>query len=846
MEQTFKSPSNLPCFDTCTILSSHAPKSELMAPRYHTSDLPKRFVEIRPDEHDTHDLPHDSGYQSSDGSDQLSRGSNELSADQGGHVRPPKKRCVPPSVPPRYLCGTCKTLFDAFEDLAQHIKAKSTTCAASDGHWMCGKCEDSFTEGRSLKRHVTTTGCVTGTTKTPHICHTCGKEYGRLDNLKRHEKKHRGQNRRKNLPTKTIPSSLSGITMAQIPGESVASSSTVTRSISGSESRCEAVQMLHSGSSNLGLQLHYFPQPTGRSIIPVTAKDIMHPTSTTSTVVPATASYQISVTDSGELAPFATAPRHLTYLSSLNLPIRPKHAGQRPGPKRRLIKCPSCRKKIGLSQQELEAHAKSHLGGRYSVDLLCRECMICFEREEDFRHHLVSAKEHRDCGFKFEHHRKCDGHHPLDECEVFPNPDGDHARMRIAVQKWELLGLQDYQLQHDEVAKALPDQGEDCGRWSLAAISVKANSLWTLRSKPVSKTSAPSRVDYTAKIPFRNLAVRYEQVKAATALKYLTRKWQIERRTDLAAVGAIMAMDFHKLAQILREGRDPNARLYTVDTGAANMRYNEQLCGRHNYFFPLILASEQGFLDGMSLLICAGADIHAVDDNCRTALDWAMARQNKLACAVLLAHGARYVDRGDREVEDARVFLQAAKDEMMSDLIFRHRERPPALACYAHHAILHADEISFGALVSFGFSAYSEPLCPYHDLRTFGDLAKSAAPHLLGISHTPEVLDLEHVVEAITANCIPAIRTFLTPGIKLPFSVCSVDALTAFARSMPGVTQEVIDVLEYANRGVGLSKAPKEDYWYSRFGVDTRAMEVECLFERFRQRDAGSNVAGCR
>lgn len=52
------------------------------------------------------------------------------------------------------------------------------------------------------------------------------------------------------------------------------------------------------------------------------------------------------------------------------------------------------------------------------------------------------------------------------------------------------------------------------------------------------------------------------------------------------------------------------------------------------------------------MLLCAGADINAVDENFRSALDWTMTRSNRKACAALLARGARYVERGDRRVEE--------------------------------------------------------------------------------------------------------------------------------------------------------------------------------------------------
>jgi hypothetical protein len=259
--------------------------------------------------------------------------------------------------------------------------------------------------------------------------------------------------------------------------------------------------------------------------------------------------------------------------------------------------------------------------------------------------------------------------------------------------------------------------------------------------------------------------------------------------------------------------------LYTTDTCAANIEYSKKLSGGNNFIFPLILASEQGYLEGMSMLICAGADVNALDDNCRTALDWAMSRRNKMACAVLLAHGASYVERGDGHVEDAFAFLQAAKDEIISSLISCHRETPHVdpLPCYAHHAILNTDQASFRCLLSFGFSMNSKPQCVHHADCDFQTLAQDMAPHLLEIS--PHELNLELLFEAITANDILAIQTLLMPGTILPLSVCSADAIIDFARGTPGVWQEVIDVLAGAIPGIGLSKPAQESYCYSRFGI---------------------------
>jgi hypothetical protein len=482
-----------------------------------------------------------------------------------------------------------------------------------------------------------------------------------------------------------------------------------------------------------------------------------------------------------------------------------------------MIECPSCHKRIGTSQQELTEHAKLHSGGRYSLDLLCTQCMICFEREKDFRYHEMSATKYGNCGFL--NHEACGGHHPLAEGEVCPSPDGDHARMRIAVQNWELQELQDYQLRHDEAAEALPHQGEDCERWTVGARSLKANSLWSQRSRPLSKTSAPSHTDWTARSPFRNFADRYEQVKAVASLNKRKISWQIKCRVDLAAIGAIMNADSYTLGHMLRRGRDPNVLLYTTDTRAANIKYSEKLSGANNFISPLTLASEQGYLDGMGMLICAGADVNALDDNCRTALDWAMSRRNKMACAVLLAHGASYVDHGDGHVEDAFAFLQAAKDEFISSLICCHRETPHVgtLACYAHHAILKTDHESFKSLLSFGFSMDSKPQCVYHAGRDFQSLAQDMAPHLLKIS--PHELDLELLLEAITTNDILAIQTLLIPGTILPPSMCTGDAILDFARGTPGVWPEVIDVLAGAIPGIRLSTPLQESFWYSRVGV---------------------------
>lgn len=381
--------------------------------------------------------------------------------------------------------------------------------------------------------------------------------------------------------------------------------------------------------------------------------------------------------------------------------------------------------------------------------------------------------------------------------------------------------MQDYQLRHDEVVEALPDQGEDCERWTWTARSLKAISLWSQRSRPLSKMSAPTSTDYSARTPFRNIADRYQQVKAVAASRNRNKNLQIKRRADLATVGAIMAKDFTALVQMLQEGRNPNTHLYICDTGAARMRYNEKLQKTHEVISPLILASEQGYLDGMSMLICAGADVNAVDDNYRTALDWAMTRHNKMACAVLLAHGARYVDRGDRLGDDAHAFLQSAKDELISALIHQHRTRSHAhpYACYAHHAILNANQNAFRTLLSFGFSLDSRPLCicAEHGCRSFRDMAKNAAPHLLDI--LPQEVDLELLLEAISTNDVHAIKTLLTPTTILPLSVCSRDVLLGFARTIPGVSQEVVDVLAGAVEGVALSRPPQESFWYSRVGA---------------------------
>jgi hypothetical protein len=122
--------------------------------------------------------------------------------------------------------------------------------------------------------------------------------------------------------------------------------------------------------------------------------------------------------------------------------------------------------------------------------------------------------------------------------------------MRIAVQNWELRELQDYRLRHDEVVESLPEQGEDCERWTVSGRSLRATSVWSRRSKPLSKTSAPSHVDYTARTPFRNLADRYEQVKAVATSRNRNRSWQIKCREDLALIGAIRNEDYETLAEV--------------------------------------------------------------------------------------------------------------------------------------------------------------------------------------------------------------------------------------------------------------------------------------------------------
>lgn len=786
-----------------------------MAPRYLTNDLPKRLIGIRPTEDD---LTQDSGYHSSDGTDRPPAGSDTILLNKRYQARPLKRHCVPPPVPPRYLCGTCKTLFDTLERLSQHIKANSTTCAASDGHWMCGKCRNTFTESRSLKRHAITTGCMMGTTKASYSCQTCRQVYGRKDNLNRHEKTHRGQHRRKTAHTKTVPTSTSIEVTAHPSNDSVVHSYSIVSPNLSNMVGCETRQTLRSSSSSdQESRLGYYAQTTGSPLTPVTPNDRLSSVLTTGFHESASSRIGNLQFDSAGFTQRAQPPVFFPHRDSLDLPLRPKHASKRPGPTRRTTKCPSCHKMIGISQQELEAHAKSHPGGRYSLDLLCTQCMICFEREEDFVHHNVSASRYGNCGFL--NHKDCGGHHPLAEGEVSPHPDGDHARMRIVVQNWELKELQDYQLRHDETAKALPDQGEDCERWTLGCRSLETASLWSQRSRPLSKKSAPSYVDYTARTPFRNFADRYEQVKAVATSRNRNRSWQIKCREDLAVVGAITNKDSDTLAEMLREGRNPNILLHTVDTRVANMKYSEKLSGRHKFISPLILASEQGFLDGMSRLICAGADINAIDDNCRTALDWAMSRHNKMACAVLLAHGAHYVEHGDRHVEDACAFLQAAKDELISSLIRLQRESPfiEPFACYAYRAILDTDETSFRTLLSFGFSMDSKAHC---DGRSFRDLAQGMAPHLLNI--TPRELDLQLLLDAIAVNDVLAIRTILAPGTVLPRSLCSGDAILDYARSTIGVWQEVIDVLADAITGVGLSKPAQESFCYSRVGIIER------------------------
>lgn len=327
--------------------------------------------------------------------------------------------------------------------------------------------------------------------------------------------------------------------------------------------------------------------------------------------------------------------------------------------------------------------------------------------------------------------------------------------------------------------------------------------------------------EYTTKLPFRSFADRYLEVKAVASLRNATKNWQSRRRTDLAAVGAIMNGDMEKLAKMLRNGQDPNARLHTAGTGAANIRYDEQLSGTHPSIFPLTLAAEQGFLNGIDMLLCAGADINAVDENCRSALDWAMTRGNEKACAALLARGARYVERGDRRVENGRAYLQAARDSLIRDLIAIHRRvpKPERLDCHAHHAILYMDGGSFKTLLSYGFSIHSKPMCGTHGTRSFCDLAQDLAPHLLDTSNSPQELDLMLLLEAITANDVPAIRNLFRPAVTLPLWMSSPDALLDFTRATPGISQEAINVLASAVRWVGLPTPPQEDNWYSRFDI---------------------------
>lgn len=89
-----------------------------MAPHHLSSKIPGSFAETQPVESD---LPHDSGYHSSEDSERQSLEHNDILIHDRDKARPSKKQCVPPPVPlpvpPRSLCGSCDTLFDAFDTL---------------------------------------------------------------------------------------------------------------------------------------------------------------------------------------------------------------------------------------------------------------------------------------------------------------------------------------------------------------------------------------------------------------------------------------------------------------------------------------------------------------------------------------------------------------------------------------------------------------------------------------------------------------------------------------------------------------------------------------------------------
>ena len=659
------------------------------------------------------------GYQSSGNLKRELPGSNDSPASVGTDARLAKRHCPLPQVPPSYGCAVCGSQFTELSDLSNHFERNQAACGNIESRWKCGLCDEQFTAAKSLTRHGK---------KGSYACGMCDATYNRSDNLRKHQNKGRcGQNRlhetASGMPkiqskmSHSVPTSESqdgnvfAYPLTDTPGQpshqNVVSSPAVKLPPTGTSSLLtdnypqERLVTDHWRHDSLLCS----PATTEKYCPPISVpampdvNDIESDKQTvneqlgnvsysshTECASPASAEGSQVTLGVSELVQSAIPSKPSRHNNMLVLPIRPKHAGTRPGPSEKLVKCPSCHSMIGRSRQELSDHARLH-PGRFMAQNFCLDCGICFEREKDFQRHAKSVLQDGTCGFVFEHPGPCHGHHPRsEELEA-------HQRMRQAVltvpkfdferTKYDLFRL-------GEVVEALPDQGDDSERWTISHVSLKSGFARSLISQPNTKWSAPSHIDYATKLSRSVLSERFARFNWRTSSEHRRSKkeWQTKCRQHLSMIGAIMRHDSKQLCSILRGGYDSNHLLYTANTPAASIRYSNDVKLKDLTMTPLTFASEQGFYEGVDALISFGADLNTEDEGRHTPLHWATIRGNWRVCVLLLSHGALLVPHEDCTIESVVQLLQEAKDQL--------QRASTASACDSY--IVH------------GYSSYHEPL----------------------------------------------------------------------------------------------------------------------------------------
>ncbi|KAK5722682.1 hypothetical protein LTR15_005914 [Elasticomyces elasticus] len=320
--------------------------------------------------------------------------------------------------------------------------------------------------------------------------------------------------------------------------------------------------------------------------------------------------------------------------------------------------CVFCDLPLSSDKGILMSHLREHMDAIRGDPLhICHICNVGFVHKADLDKHKNSANFLSHCGFKFQHHQPCTGHHPPEVVSNLAFTDRDSFRLCEQLRHWEFGQLRAYiETINQLVARSNCETGTT---YSVEAL-VKKNrgSMSSYAISVNTYGSAPCDRDTNGQLDIGGLRHRLKMMslKGSAKLPQLLRTASAPK----ALYNAATSGDLAQIRTLVESGADPNAvfngdqsilsaaaQWANIDTVNLLIELGASVhIPERKYGSPLASAAHAGKLDVCETLLIAGASVHQVGGKYGCPLGAAAASGNIAVANWLLDHGAKVKQQG--------------------------------------------------------------------------------------------------------------------------------------------------------------------------------------------------------